>query len=160
MTSVKDSIEYRLAIVEQQLTILKLQQDDFKQLGKELNNLVYKTQMYDLSLSDMKEKLEDHKETMKSLRDEIKAERAEFSIAQKEAQRDNAERIDKIQNALLKKLDELAETTDELRLHHHVQTQAKKNTFLNLSDGTLQTVIRLILAIITIVAGIYGIKLI
>jgi chromosome segregation ATPase len=158
MTSVKESIEYRLAIVEQQISILKLQQDDFKQLGKELNNLVNKTQMYDLSLSDMKEKLEDHKVMMRSLRDEIKAERTEFLVIQKEFQKESADRIEKSQSTLIKKLDELSETTDELRIHH-AANKDKKNTILNLSEGTLQTLLRLILALVAIISGIYGVKL-
>lgn len=157
MNSVKDSVEYRLAIVEQQLGILKLQQDDFKQLGKELNNLVHKTQMYDASLSDMKERMEDHREAMKSLREEIREERKEFLAAQKDFQKDNAERIDKIQVAILKRIDELTTTTDELKLH---QVTSSKKPILNLSDGTFQVILRLVLALVALVAGIYGVKLV
>lgn len=153
--SVKETLEYRLFIVEQQLSLLKLQQDDFKQLGKELNNLMVRSQMSDLALSDVKERLDEHRLAMKTLREEIKEERAEFLAAQKEFQRDSTAKMEKIQDTLIRKLEELNEKSKPSDVK-----QEKSNSIINLSDATFQLVLRLMLAVLGVIATLYGFKIV
>ena len=153
--SVKETLEYRLFIVEQQLSLLKLQQDDFKQLGKELNNLMVRSQMSDLALSDVKERLDEHRLAMKTLREEIKEERAEFLSAQKDFQRDSTAKMEKIQDTLIRKLEELNEKSKPSDVK-----QEKSNSIINLSDATFQLVLRLMLAVLGVIATLYGFKIV
>ena len=114
-----------------------------------------RSQMSDLALSDVKERLDEHRLAMKTLREEIKEERAEFLSAQKDFQRDSTAKMEKIQDTLIRKLEELNEKSKPSDVK-----QEKSNSIINLSDATFQLVLRLMLAVLGVIATLYGFKIV